>query len=81
MSFYFLINEADRRWELRNHQTMYYQILKLVGLKKCMAIKMDNVDMSGFMKAVFKGDDIKINRKISLFPLHLFIFLVFQSEI
>ena len=65
-----------------------YEIIKrcitkfsiLVKLKKCMAIKMDKIDMSGFMKAVFKGDDIKINRKISLFPLHLFIFLVMTGR-
>ena len=34
MSSYFLINEADRRWELRNHQTMYYQILNISGIKE-----------------------------------------------
>ena len=44
-----------------------YEIIKqcitkfsiLVELKKCLAIKMDNVDMSDFMKTVFKGDDKK----------------------
>ena len=57
----------------------------LVELKKCLAIEMDNIDMSDFMKTVFKGDDKKINRKVSLPPPPppppLFIFPVFQSEI
>ena len=40
----------------------------LVELKKCMAIEMDNIDMPGFMRTVFQGDDIKINRKVSFSP-------------
>ena len=53
-----------------------YEIIKqcitkfsiLVELKKCLAIKLDNIDMSDFMKTVFKGDDKKVNRKVSLPP-------------
>ena len=53
-------------------------------ISKCSVISLIfviNIDMSGFMKTVFKGDDRKIDREVSLFSPTRLSFFAFQSEI